>query len=82
MSQAVTVHNYNPVGAPAGLDWRKSSRSNQQHLDDSIGFAIEGDSIRIGITTDESQVPLTATRTKIRAMIEGAKAGEFDYLLD
>ncbi|MGF1427117.1 DUF397 domain-containing protein [Kitasatospora sp. LaBMicrA B282] len=81
MSQAVTVENYHPCGAPQGLTWIKSSKSNMQHLDDSIGIALDGDSILIGITTDPSQVPLTATRTKLKALIEGAKAGEFDHLV-
>jgi hypothetical protein len=81
MSQAITVENYDPAGA-RGLDWIKSSRSNREQLDDSIGFAVDAEGqIRIGITTDPSQVPLTATKTKLRAMIEGAKAGEFDHLL-
>ncbi|MDH6132499.1 hypothetical protein P3T37_001884 [Kitasatospora sp. MAA4] len=29
----------------------------------------------------DAQGPLTATRTKLRAMIDGAKVGEFDFLL-
>ncbi|MCC9307658.1 DUF397 domain-containing protein [Kitasatospora sp. RB6PN24] len=80
MSTAITVEGYDPTGAP-GLTWIKSSKSNQQHLDDSIGFAVEGDNFRIGVTTDPTQVPLTVTRAKLLAMLEGAKAGEFDHLV-
>ncbi|WP_327066050.1 hypothetical protein [Kitasatospora sp. NBC_01302] len=57
-------------------------QSNKQQLDDSIGLAVTPEGrIRIGITTDPSQVPLTATRTKLAAFVAGAKAGEFDHLV-
>ncbi|SOB83122.1 DUF397 domain-containing protein [Streptomyces sp. 1331.2] len=78
---AVSVPNYNPESLP-GLDWIKSSRSNKQQLDDSIGLAVTPEGrIAIGITTDPAQVPLIATRTKLQAFVEGAKAGEFDHLI-
>ncbi|SDT69900.1 protein of unknown function [Streptomyces sp. TLI_053] len=78
---AVPVPGYNPPSLP-GLHWEKSSRSNKQQLDDSIGLAVTADGgIAIGITTDPAQVPLIATRTKLQAFVEGAKAGEFDHLI-
>ncbi len=81
MSNAVIVHGYNPEGAH-GLTWVKSSKSNVNQLDDSIGLAVTSQGhIRIGITTDPAQVPLIATKTKLRAFVEGAKAGEFDDLI-
>lgn len=81
MSNAVTVQGYNPAGAE-GLHWEKSSKSNVNNLDDSIGLALTPTGeIRIGITTDPTQVPLTATRTKLQAFVNGAKAGEFDHLI-
>ncbi|MDH6132359.1 hypothetical protein P3T37_001744 [Kitasatospora sp. MAA4] len=81
MSTAVTVPGYNPPALP-GLTWIKSSKSNVNHLDDSIGLALTaGGRIAIGITTDPSQAPLIASRAKLRAFIDGARAGEFDHLI-
>ncbi|MFD4659357.1 DUF397 domain-containing protein [Kitasatospora sp. NPDC058444] len=78
---AVPVPHYNPESMP-GLNWVKSSRSNRDNLDDSIGLAVTPDGgIAIGITTDPEQVPLIGTRNKLRAFVEGAKAGEFDDLI-
>ncbi|WP_405009234.1 DUF397 domain-containing protein [Kitasatospora sp. NBC_01539] len=82
MSHAITVDGYDPLGAPNGLRWEKSSKSNVNNLDDSIGVAVDdAGQVRIGITTDPAQVPLTATRTKLAAFVAGAKAGEFDHLI-
>lgn len=81
MSNAVTVPNYNPPALP-GLAWIKSSKSNQQQLDDSIGLAVTPEGgIAIGVTTDPAQVPLIATKAKLAAFVAGARAGEFDHLI-
>ncbi|WP_405018190.1 DUF397 domain-containing protein [Kitasatospora sp. NBC_00070] len=81
MSNAVEVLNYNPPAFP-DLSWIKSDKSNVNQLDDSIGFALMADgNIAIGITTDESQTPIVSTPTKLRAMIAGAKDGQFDHLV-
>ncbi len=77
---AIPVPNYDPPALP-GLSWEKSSKSNKQQLDDSIGLAVTPEGgIAIGITTDPQQTPLIATRAKLAAFVEGAKAGEFDHL--
>jgi hypothetical protein len=81
MTNAITVDGFEPEGAK-GLNWIKSSRSNVNHLDDSIGLAVDPEGrVRIGITTDPAQVPLIATRAKLSAFIAGAKAGEFDHFI-
>ncbi|WP_051967654.1 DUF397 domain-containing protein [Kitasatospora mediocidica] len=81
MSNAVSVTNYDPPALP-GLAWIKSSKSNQQQLDDSIGLAVTpAGGTAIGITTDPTQIPLIATKAKLTAFLAGAKAGEFDHLV-
>ncbi|MFF7631627.1 DUF397 domain-containing protein [Kitasatospora sp. NPDC008050] len=80
MSSAITVEGYDPAGAP-GLEWIKSSMCRPTQLDDCIGLAADGDRVRIGITTDPNQIPLTATRDELSAFVRGAQAGDFDHLI-
>ncbi|MDJ0346736.1 DUF397 domain-containing protein [Streptomyces sp. PH10-H1] len=64
-----------------GLDWVKSSRSNQQHLDDCLAVASTPDGmVAIGDTKDPGATPLVYRKSEFAAFLAGAKAGEFDHL--
>ena len=76
------THPYNGIPAPklTGINWRKSRRSNSQGACVELGGLADG-----GIAVRNSRHPedpaLLYTRPEIRALIEGAKEGDFDHLL-
>ena len=76
------THPYNGIPAPelAGICWQKSRRSNSQGACVELGGLADGE-----IAIRNSRYPdgpaLLYTRAEIRALIEGAKEGDFDHLL-
>nr|BFD92803.1 hypothetical protein KitaXyl93_41630 [Kitasatospora sp. Xyl93] len=61
------------------LIWQKSSFSGDQA--NCVEIASDGDRIYIRESDDPAHI-VTTTRTKLHAWIRGAKAGEFDHLVE
>ncbi|MEK2488379.1 DUF397 domain-containing protein [Kitasatospora purpeofusca] len=61
------------------LHWRKSTFSGENT--DCVEIASDGELVHIR-ESDDPNVIITTTRAKLTAWIQGAKAGEFDYLTD
>jgi hypothetical protein len=74
------AHNEIPAVKLAGVRWHKSRRSNSQGACVELGGLADG-----GIAVRNSRHPdgpaLLYTRAEIRALIEGVKEGDFDFLL-
>ena len=76
------THPDNGIPAPelTGICWQKSRRSNSQGACVELGGLADGE-----IAIRNSRYPdgpaLLYTRAEIRALIEGAKEGDFDHLL-
>jgi uncharacterized protein DUF397 len=76
------THAYNGIPAVelTGVCWQKSRRSNSQGACVELGGLAGG-----GIAVRNSRHPdgpaLLCTRAEIRALIQGAKEGDFDHLL-
>ena len=74
------AHNGIPAAKLAGVRWQKSRRSNSQGACVELGGLADG-----GIAVRNSRYPdgpaLLYTRAEIRALIEGVKEGDFDFLL-
>jgi hypothetical protein len=74
-------HPYNgiPAARLAGIRWQKSRRSNSQ------GACVELGGLGGEIAIRNSRYPggpaLLCARAEVRALIEGAKQGNFDHLL-
>ena len=60
--------------------WRKSRRSNSQGACVELA-RLPGDAVAIRNSRDPGGPALICTRKEIRALIEGAKHGDFDHLL-
>ncbi|MEU6232060.1 DUF397 domain-containing protein [Kitasatospora sp. NPDC047058] len=60
------------------LNWQKSSFSGNQA--NCVELAQDGELIHIRESDEPSKV-VTTTRVKLDAWIRGAKAGEFDHLV-
>jgi hypothetical protein len=74
------AYNGIPAVKLAGVRWQKSRRSNSQGACVELGGLADG-----GIAVRNSRHPdglaLPFTRAEIRALIEGVKEGDFDFLL-
>ncbi|WP_405997384.1 DUF397 domain-containing protein [Streptomyces sp. NBC_00829] len=80
MAKAVAIEGFNPKAMP-GLHWVKSSESTPGTLDDCVGLAEAANNmVAIADTKDAGATPLVFRRSEIAALIEGAKAGNFDHL--
>ncbi|WP_327676340.1 DUF397 domain-containing protein [Kitasatospora sp. NBC_00458] len=68
---------------PAAIDfsdvlWEKSPFSGGS--DNCVEFGAIGEFVAIRDSKNPAQTPLIYTRSEIRAMVDGAKAGAFDHL--
>ncbi|MFF4574051.1 DUF397 domain-containing protein [Streptomyces sp. NPDC001410] len=63
-----------------GVEWKKSSVSTGDG--NCVEFAAIGDGVAIRHSKAPGGPALLYTRSEIAAMIEGVKAGEFDYLAE
>jgi len=68
------------AGTPTAIRWRKSRRSNSQGACVELAGLADG-----AVAIRNSRFPqgpaLLSTRAEMRALIEGAKRGDFDHLL-
>ncbi|MFF4606156.1 DUF397 domain-containing protein [Streptomyces sp. NPDC001339] len=62
------------------LEWQKSSFSNGGNPDNCIELAPTDGAILMR-ESDDPNVIVTTTPAKLRAFIQGVKAGEFDHLV-
>jgi hypothetical protein len=82
MSAAIALPSFQPHDSEPGLTWVKSSRSNQQHLDDCVAVAaVPGGGVALADTKDPQARPHVFRRSEFAAFLAGAKAGEFDHLV-
>ena len=75
--------NGTPAGQLGDVEWRKSSRSNPEKIDDTmcVQVALLPDgSIGMRNSRDPDGPALVYTREEMSAFIHGARAGEFDDL--
>ncbi|WP_405365432.1 DUF397 domain-containing protein [Kitasatospora sp. NBC_00039] len=63
------------------LSWQKSSYSDADGADNCLELAPGTGVLRHLRESDDPDVVLTTTTTKLRAFILGVKAGEFDHLI-
>ncbi|MDJ0340425.1 DUF397 domain-containing protein [Streptomyces sp. H10-C2] len=63
----------------SGVTWEKSPFSGGN--DNCMEFGVKGDLIAVRDSKRPEQTPLVYTRSEIKAMISGAKAGAFDHLV-
>lgn len=61
------------------IQWRKSSKSSGAEGNNCLELAEDGGEILLR-ESDNPDVIVRTTRTKLRAFLGGAKAGEFDDL--
>ena len=75
------IFNGMPAADLTGVTWRKSSISNSQGACFELALLADG-----GYAVRNSRFPdgpaLVYTQAEIRALIEGAKLGEFDDLVN
>jgi uncharacterized protein DUF397 len=76
------TYPYNGIPAPelTGISWQKSRRSNSQGQCVELG-RLAGGEIAIRNSRHPDGPALLYTRAEIRALIQGAKEGDFDHLL-
>ena len=76
------THPYNGIPAPklTGTCWQKSRRSNSQGACVELG-GLAGGAVAVRNSRYPDGPALLCTRAEIRALIEGAKKGDFDHLL-
>lgn len=76
------TYPYNGIPAPelTGICWQKSRRSNSQGQCVELG-GLAGGEIAIRNSRHPDGPALLCTRAEIRALIQGAKEGDFDHLL-
>ncbi|MFJ1937493.1 DUF397 domain-containing protein [Kitasatospora sp. NPDC088160] len=63
------------------LSWKKSSFSGGDDGQACLELALGADDIRHLRESDDPSTIVTTTVPKLRALILGAKAGEFDHLV-
>ncbi|MEV8324735.1 DUF397 domain-containing protein [Kitasatospora sp. NPDC056731] len=63
------------------LVWQKSSYSDAEGADACLELAQGDDDLRHLRESDDPDIIVTTTTAKLRALVLGAKAGEFDYLI-
>jgi Domain of unknown function (DUF397) len=74
------AYNGIPATGATGVCWRKSRRSNSQGACVELGGLADGN-VAIRNSRHPGGPALLSTRAEIRALIEGAKEGDFDHLL-
>ena len=68
------------AATPQALSWRKSRRSNSQGACVELA-GLAGGAVAIRNSRFPEGPALLSTRAEIRALIDGAKRGDFDHLL-
>ncbi|MFF9350736.1 DUF397 domain-containing protein [Streptomyces sp. NPDC014734] len=61
------------------IQWRKSSRSSDDADSHCLELAQRGGEVLLR-ESDNPDVVIRTSRAKLRAFLDGAKAGEFDHL--
>jgi hypothetical protein len=69
-----------PAVKPTAIRWQKSRRSNSQGACVELG-GLPGGEVAVRNSRHPDGPALLCARAEIRALIEGAKQGDFDHLL-
>ncbi|GAB2572694.1 hypothetical protein GCM10027168_01930 [Streptomyces capparidis] len=81
MSESIKLDNFSIPEFP-GVQWEKSSASTPGTLDDCVTLAALPNGAGVAIGDTKTRSGMQFTDSEFRAFLSGAKAGEFDHLLN